>query len=346
MHTDTQSPIDLRLDQLRHWLQVELQLPMDAIAPASADASFRRYFRVNVGDTTWIAMDAPPDREDSAPFVRVAQALAQIGVPVPVIRNADLTRGFLVLSDLGSTHLLSTLQQGAEPKAAYAPAAAALLTMQLRGQDAALHLPRYDEALLRREMSLFPEWFLHRHLAMGPTDTVRAILDRAEAVLVQSALEQPQAFVHRDYHSRNLMVTAAGGVGVIDFQDAVRGPVTYDLVSLYKDCYVAWHEDQVLTWAEEHRLRLLAAGWPVNDAQRFQRWFDYMGLQRHIKVLGIFARLWYRDGKGGYLSDLPLVLRYVLAVTAKYSELAELDQFLREEVVHRFDTAQQGLGLT
>jgi hypothetical protein len=346
MITDTQSLGDPRLVQLRLWLEDDLSLPVDGLAPASADASFRRYFRVHVAGQTLIAMDAPPDREDSAPFVRVAQALAEIGVPVPQIVQSDLARGFLLLSDLGSTHLLATLKAGAEPAAAYAPAAAALLQMQVAGRAAAMELSPYDEPMLRREMGLFPEWFLARHLQTPPDESVRDLLNRVEAMLVESALEQPQVLVHRDYHSRNLMVTGEGGIGVIDFQDAVRGAVTYDLVSLYKDCYVEWPRQQVLVWIESHRQALASAGMPVGDPDRFLRWFDWMGLQRHLKVLGVFARLWYRDGKAGYLADLPLVMKYVLDVTGAYDELAELNRFLRDEVVYRFEQAQRRMGVT
>jgi hypothetical protein len=345
MLTDTQSPSDPRLADLRSWLQDELGLPIQSLVPASADASFRRYFRAHLEGRTLIAMDAPPDREDSAPFVTVARALAAIGVPVPEILEVDLARGFLLLSDLGSTHLLATLKAGADPEASYAPAASALLTMQTAGAAAAGTLPAYDEALLVREMSLFPDWFLDRHLQSPPDANARQMLDRVAKRLVGSAQEQPQVFVHRDYHSRNLMVTNDGGVGVIDFQDAVLGPVTYDLVSLYKDCYVAWPKAQVIDWVEMHRQRLAAAGMAVGDARQFRRWFDWMGLQRHLKVLGIFARLWYRDGKAGYLADLPLVLRYVLEVTAEYPELTELDAFLRDHVLPRFDEAQSRAGV-
>jgi aminoglycoside/choline kinase family phosphotransferase len=290
-------------------------------------------------------MDAPPDREDSAPFVRVARALESVGVPVPAILAMDLDRGFLLLSDLGSTHLLGALRAGAVVDEAYAPAAAALLRMQCAGRVVASELPLYDEALLAREMALFPDWFLQRHLGVSPDAGTNSLLQDVATVLIQSALSQPQVFVHRDYHSRNLMVTQDGGIGVIDFQDAVFGPVTYDLVSLYKDCYIAWPRDDVLRWVEAHRQALCRNGFEVGDAAQFLRWFDFMGLQRHLKVLGIFARLWYRDGKNGYLADLPLVLRYVLEVTAAYPELTAFDEFLRDEVGPRFNSAQQREGV-
>jgi aminoglycoside/choline kinase family phosphotransferase len=294
---------------------------------------------------TLVAMDAPPDREDSAPFVRVGRALAAIGVPVPQILETDLDHGFLLLSDLGSTHLLGMLKAGADPAIAYAPAAAALLTMQVAGADAALELPPYDAALLRREMDLFPAWFLDRHLGVSVDASMGAVLEHAAALLVDSAAQQAQVFVHRDYHSRNLMVPTPDTIGVIDFQDAVRGPVTYDWVSLYKDCYVEWPRSQVSAWVESARLALQTHGLAVGDSSDFLRAFDWMGLQRHLKVLGIFARLWYRDGKPGYLADLPLVLRYVLDVTAAYADLKDLNDLLRTVVVPQFAGAQARVGL-
>ena len=344
MPTDTQSA-DVRLQNLARWLQEDLSLSVRQIEPASADASFRRYFRVQAGGESLIAMDAPPDREDSAPFVRVARALDAMGVPVPAIRAMDLERGFLLLSDLGSTHLLGALRAGVAADAAYGPAADALLRMQCSGRAAAAELPPYDAALLAREMALFPDWFLQRHLRVTPDASTVTLLGTVAAALIESALSQPQVFVHRDFHSRNLMVTRDGGVGVIDFQDAVLGPVTYDLVSLYKDCYIEWPRADVVRWVESHRKALHGSGFDVGDAEQFLRWFDLMGLQRHLKVLGIFARLWYRDGKRGYLADLPLVLRYVLQVTSAYPELATFDRYLIGEVVPRFESAQRREGV-
>jgi aminoglycoside/choline kinase family phosphotransferase len=343
MLTDTDTPADSRLSALTFWLRDGLRLPVSAVVPASADASFRRYFRIQLPSQTLIAMDAPPDREDSAPFVKVCRALKAIDVPVPDLLEADLDQGFLLLSDLGSTHLLGTLREGAEPDRAYAPAAAALLRMQHAGGRAADELPPYDEALLRREMDLFPVWFLERHLGLVLDQTMKAVLERTACLLCDSALQQPQVFVHRDYHSRNLMVPSPDSVGVIDFQDAVRGPVTYDLVSLYKDCYVEWPRPRALEWVESHRQALLELGLAVADREEFQRSFDWMGLQRHLKVLGIFARLWYRDGKPGYLADLPLVLRYVMDVTDRYAALRDLNTLLRDVVMPRFAAAQMAV---
>jgi N-acetylmuramate 1-kinase len=345
MTTDTETPPDRRFALLQEWLSTALRLPVQAVVPASADASFRRYFRVTLPTQTLIAMDAPPDREDSAPFVRVGRALAAIGVPVPRIVEADLAQGFLLLSDLGSSHLLGMLKAGADPQAAYAPAVAALLKMQVDGLAASVDLPAYDAALLQREMDLFPEWFLGRHLGLTVDSSMQTVLARAGALLIASAHEQAQVFVHRDFHSRNLMVLAPGAIGVIDFQDAVRGPVTYDLVSLYKDCYVAWPRTDVVAWVESYRQAVSRQGLAVGQPAEMLRSFDWMGLQRHLKVLGIFARLWYRDGKAGYLADLPLVLQYVLDVTATYGELTELNALLRDVVVPQFVGAQARVGV-
>ncbi len=341
MPPDTARPADARLALLNSWLRDELALSVERIAPASADASFRRYFRVHAGSGTLIAMDAPPGREDLAPFIEVAGALAAIGVNVPRIVEADRARGFLLLTDLGSTHYLAALREGADPDRLYADAAEVMLAMQSRGQGAAARLPHYGTELLGRELAQFPEWFLDRHLGLELDADQRAVLDELGVTLVIAALEQPQVFVHRDYHSRNLMLSARDNPGVIDFQDAVRGAITYDPVSLWKDCYVAWPRERVLGWLGSYRRRAtelgLLAG--VSEAD-FVRWFDFMGVQRHLKVLGVFTRLWYRDGKPGYLGDLSTVLNYVLEAASDYDELAPLERFLRATVVPAFMIAQ------
>ena len=342
MPPDTNAVHDPRLDLLAEWLSRGLGLAEWRIAPASADASFRRYFRVSLPDRTLIAMDAPPEREDVGPFVRVAAALAATGVSVPAVLEVDAERGFLLLSDLGSTHYLAALARGGDPAPLYADAAAALLRIQVHGDATALD--PYGLALLERELALFPEWFLVRHLGLVLGDDERELLAALSATLVAAALEQPQVFVHRDYHSRNLRVLGAGNPGILDFQDAVRGALTYDLVSLYKDCYVSWPRERVLGWVEDYRLRAQAAGLAVPDAREFVRWFDLAGLQRHLKVLGIFARLWYRDGKSAYLADLPRVLEYVVATSLAYPALAPLARLLETAVQPRFDAAQARAG--
>jgi N-acetylmuramate 1-kinase len=341
MSPDTAVRPDPRLALLEHWLEHDLELAGSSVTPASADASFRRYFRVRSGDRTLIAMDAPPGREDLAPFVGVARALRALGVTVPEVVEEDRARGFLLMTDLGSTHYLAALGAGGDVDRLYRDATDALLKIQARGLGAAAQLPPYDGACLDREVQLFPDWFLGRHLDAAPGAAEHALIDRTSTQLAAAALEQPQVFVHRDYHSRNLMVLPAGNPGILDFQDAIRGALSYDLVSLFKDCYIVWPRPRVLGWVRDYRRRALTAGIAVpGDEADFVRWFDLMGLQRHLKVLGIFARLWYRDGKAGYLRDLPTVLQYVLDTTAAYREFAELDRLLRAVVVPKFAAAQ------
>jgi hypothetical protein len=334
------SPQDRRKAALEAWLVPMLGGVPARVAPASVDASFRRYFRVWHDGRTLIAMDAPPDREDLAPFLRVAALLADAGVNVPRIVARDLSQGFLLLTDLGDRQYLGALRAGEDPDPLYADAIQSLVRFQA-GTVATRHvLPPYDENRLRQEMELFPQWFLGRHLGLELTDAERAMLDRSFALLARSALDQPQVLVHRDYHSRNLMV-CADNPGILDFQDAVVGAQSYDLVSLLKDCYIAWPRERVLRWLHHYLEEASAAGvrYP-HGAGSFVEAFDLMGLQRHLKVLGIFARLWYRDGKPAYLADLPLVLGYTLAVTATSAPLATLDRFLRERVVPGFAAAQ------
>ena len=312
------------------------------IAPASADASFRRYFRVTRGTDTYVAMDAPPEKENLEPFVGVARILLGIGLNVPVVLAQQRERGFLLLSDLGQRQYLDELQADGAADGLYADALAALSTMQLAGGAQSRELPPYDHALLMREMELMPEWFLRRHLGLQVSAAERGMLSRLFEVLAQSALQQPATFVHRDYHSRNLLVTADDNPGILDFQDAVSGPVTYDLVSLLKDCYVAWPAARVRAWALGHRERLLAGGFPLGLPEReFIRWFDLAGLQRHIKVLGTFARLYYRDGKAQYLKDLPRVLRYTQEAAGQYAEIAEFAEFIAARIEPEFPAAQE-----
>jgi aminoglycoside/choline kinase family phosphotransferase len=335
----TRRPQDLRLVLLARWLHEELGMRGATIEPASEDASFRRYFRVRHGENCFVAMDAPPERESLQPFLRVAALLAGVGLNVPQVHEVDEARGFLLLSDLGSRHYLAELAAGADPEPLYADAAQALLILQTAAPVA--ELAPYDATRLRQEMGLFPEWFLGAHLGLPPAVERDALLERLGTVLVSVAHEQPQVFVHRDYHSRNLMLCPARNPGILDFQDAVRGALCYDLASLYKDCYIRWPRPRVLAWLESYRRQAEALGLPLPGQGEFRRWFDLIGLQRHLKVLGIFARLWYRDGKSGYLGDLPRVLDYVLEVSALYAETAELEAMLRGPVLSAFALAQQ-----
>ncbi len=341
MVSDTEAAMDVRREALQSWLNRDLGLSCTRVAPASADASFRRYFRVHEGARSLIVMDAPPDRENLTPFIVAAQALREMGVMVPVVLEADHERGFLLLTDLGSTHYLAALADRSKGPELYRAATDSLIKIQVRGQEAATRLSSYDAAELDRELQLLPEWFVTRHLQAELVAADRALISRHSALLSQAALEQPQVYVHRDYQSRNLMMATTDGPGILDFQDAIRGALTYDLVSLFKDCYIEWPRAQVVEWVMDYRRRLERAGLSISvDQADFIRWFDWMGLQRHLKVLGIFARLWYRDGKVSYLKDLPLVLRYVLDTTAAYGELAELHAWLSQLANDRFAKAQ------
>jgi aminoglycoside/choline kinase family phosphotransferase len=333
---------DSRLAELRRWVFEDLGFAGSEIAPASADASFRRYFRVTRGADSYIVMDAPPDKEDSAPFVKVARMLAGLDLNVPIILARDMARGFLMLSDLGSRQYLDELPARGAADRLYADALAALRTMQTADAAISRDLPKYDRALLMREMELLPEWFLQRHLGMSISAQERSLLDASFDSLVQAAAAQPAAFVHRDYHSRNLLVTERDNPGILDFQDAVWGPVTYDLASLLKDCYIAWPPAQVRAWVLEYREKLLEDGFALNaNPAEFLRWFDLIGLQRHIKVLGIFARLYYRDGKPQYLKDLPRVLNYARDTAANYPETAAFGDFLAKRIDPLFADAQR-----
>lgn len=306
-----------------------------ALAPASADASFRSYWRATLADgSTRIVMDAPPDREDIQPWLDVGARLRGAGLHVPEVFAADRAQGFVLMEDLGSRAYLDALDSASADRL-YADALNALLRMQA-GVDPA-GLPPFDEAFVRMELELMPEWFLQRHLGLEISPAQRATIDAASDTLVAAVREQPQGFMHRDYHSRNLMLVAAGerdggpsNPGIIDFQGAVAGPITYDLASLLRDCYVAWDAPRVEGWLEGHRRRLAQERLldARVDAATFRRWFDLTGLQRHLKVLGLFCRLCYRDGKPQYLGDLPLVWRYVISVARAYQELAPLADLL------------------
>jgi hypothetical protein len=318
-----------RLAELQYWLADELGFGDFTMVPASSDASFRRYFRVTNGKTSQIVMDAPPDKEDCGPFISIASTLADLGLNVPLILEADLRRGFLLMSDLGSVHYLQALnEQNVEHL--YGDALRALQLLQTAPVEDA-GIPDYDRDLLLREMALFRDWYLARHLQLAMSEALGEVLEQSFAFLAEEALGQPRAWVHRDYHSRNLMVTEMSNPGILDFQDAVIGPVTYDLVSLLRDCYVRWPQERLMGWVRDYLAISQAKGMLAGvDPQQFQRWFDLMGVQRHLKAIGIFARLNYRDGKPGYLPDIPRTLGYVLEVSAHYSELNPLRRLLEE----------------
>ena len=315
---------------LQNWLARHFSLSPEQISltPASADASFRRYFRLWLADgSTRIVMDAPPEHEDCRPFLHVAALFGNAGVHVPEVYAENLEQGFLLLSDLGNTTYLQVLDADSAPRL-YRDANQALINIQLASRPGIL--PDYDRALLERELNLFPDWYIARHLGVTLDAQQEAALRSVFVQILDSNLAQPPVFVHRDYHSRNLMLIENGqNPGVIDFQDAVYGPLTYDLVSLYRDAYIAWEEAQELDFVIRYWEAARAAGLPVrSDFDDFYRDYEWMGAQRQIKVLGIFARLYHRDGKDGYLKDMPRVMAYLRRTCERYPELKPLRQLL------------------
>jgi aminoglycoside/choline kinase family phosphotransferase len=321
---------DARLVSLRAWLRSlapSYGLIESSLRPASVDASSRRYFRVDAGEGSLIAMDAPPATEDSRPFVQVAELMRVAGVHVPDILVTDLGQGFLLLSDLGAETYLASLSDSNADQL-FGDAVDALIRWQLSTADGVL--PPYDEALLRRELNLFPDWFIARHLQQPLTAAQNAALAQMFSRIVTVNLAQPRVFVHRDYMPRNLMVSKPNP-GVLDFQDAVTGPISYDVVSLFRDAFISWDNARVLEWVRLYFDRAQAIGLPVGtDFDTFWRDFEWMGLQRHLKVLGIFARIRYRDGKPHYLTDAPRFIGYVRSVVERYNELAPLARLFDE----------------
>jgi hypothetical protein len=317
-----------RLVQIHDWLTGIYPDSEFTLAPASADASFRRYFRATFDDReTLIVMDAPPEHEDCKPFIRIAQLFGTAGANVPQVLAQDLDRGFLLLTDLGATTYLTALNMDNADRL-YRDAVSALVTIQRASQPGVL--PEYDEALLTRELQLFPDWYIAKHLGVEIKPAQQAVLTQTFALLNRNILAQAQVYVHRDYHSRNLML-CENNPGILDFQDAVYGAITYDLVSLLKDAYISWEEEQLLDWAIRYWEQARKAGLPVpQDFGEFYRDFEWMGAQRHIKVLGIFARLYHRDGKDGYLKDMPLVMAYLRKVCERYIELKPMLNLLDE----------------
>lgn len=316
---------DSRFTQLTAWLRSQFNSADFSIEPASADASFRRYFRVRRQDDSLIAMDAPPDKEDSHPFVRIAGYLSAMHINAPRVLAENFTDGFFLLSDLGHSHYLAVLNPH-NARQLYADAMQVLLQMQQGGGVYLSALPPYDQRLLLNEMNLFRDWYLGTHLGITLSAAQHAVLDSTYAFLAEQALAQPRVFVHRDYHSRNLMYVQQAGrnPGVLDFQDAVAGPLTYDLVSLLRDCYIDWPRAQVMQWVADYHHKLHNAGvFGEIDLAQFNRWFDLMGMQRQLKATGIFARLNHRDGKPGYLNDIPRTLGYLLQVAPVYPELQD-----------------------
>ncbi len=317
-----------RLQQLETWLNQHFPNTTYTLAPASADASFRRYFRVTLPNgATRIVMDAPPQHEDCKPFLHVGKLFEQAGSHVPHVYAQDLEQGFLLLSDLGDTTYLQALTPD-NAATLYGAATDALLKIQLASR--AGELPPYDEALLRRELQLFPDWYINKHLGVTLSDKQQLKLEEVFQRILANNLAQPCVYVHRDFHSRNLMLSTPNP-GVLDFQDAVYGPITYDLASLFKDAYIQWEEPEVMDWLIRYWEKARKAALPVRaDFGEFYRDYEMMGVQRHIKVLGIFARLYHRDGKDGYLKDMPLVMDYLHRAAARYIDLKPLLNILDE----------------
>ena len=327
-----------RSQHMQRWL-TRLGYRDYRLTRASEDASFRSYLRLETDAGSFIVMDAPPDKEPCDSFIKVARKLRAAGLNAPEIIDSDLEHGFLLLTDFGSRDYLSELDADSAPDL-YGDALAALHTMQARvGSD---DLPAYDEALLRREMALFHDWFLQRLLALELSPAQQDSWQRINRDLVDNALAQPRVFVHRDYHSRNLMRLENGNPGILDFQDAVRGPLTYDLVSLLRDCYIAWPLAQVEEMALDFHRRARESGRIDVDAERFMRWFDRMGIQRHLKAVGIFSRLKIRDGKSRYLEDIPRIFTYLREVCGRDRSLAPLLELIEALDLNRRIEALQG----
>lgn len=318
-----QHKCDLRLQQIKQWIDSDLQLTSVNIEVASADASFRRYFRLQLqgGESvSYIVMDAPPDKEDCRPFVKIAKLLESVGVYAPHIYDFNQAQGFMRLSDLGSTAYLDALNNNSVD-VLYGDAIQAIVKMQKIKAE----LPAYNDTLLHTEMNLFKDWYLLKHMQTHLDESQQDVLYRTFNLLAENALQQPCVFVHRDYHSRNLMQTSENNPGVIDFQDAVNGPASYDLVSLIKDCYISWPRHKQLQWID----RYLQLSTLDIDKKRFIKQVDLMGMQRHLKATGIFARLNYRDNKPGYMKDIPRTLAYVFDVCERYTDLFEFSVLLK-----------------
>jgi N-acetylmuramate 1-kinase len=320
---------DQRFLALCNWLQNDLSIHFEQLTPASTDASFRRYFRLKQAHSSYIAMDAPPDKENSAAFVRVAGLMQEAGIHVPHIHQKNLEQGFLLLEDLGNDNLLSQLN-AESADGFYRNALDLIIQLQTRINTAHCTLPIYDEAFLERELNIFQDWFLDKLVGIVMPSTIKLDLHQ---LLIDSALQQPQCCVHRDFHSRNLMVQSDNSLAVIDFQDAVIGPLCYDAVSLLRDCYINWPAEQLEQWQQYYYQQLLASHLLDTDFAQFLRWFDLMGLQRHLKAIGIFSRLHLRDNKPGYLADIPRTLAYVNSIASRYTELQEFNAFLQHQVI-------------
>jgi|TARA_Y100000310_G_C20682365_1_gene816726 hypothetical protein len=328
-----------RREHLQNWVRQRLaekgmqEYDDAALLQVSGDASFRHYYRARAGSSSYIAVDAPPQQEDSRPFVSMARLLLRHGLNAPVVYDVDYDLGFMLLSDLGDDLYSAALVDEAEADRLYGQAFQSLLRIQ-QIDPAAATVPSYDRAALLGEMALFPEWFVTQQLGLDLTESERILLEGIFELLITNSLSQPQVLVHRDYHSRNLLITPTNSPGMVDFQDAVIGAVTYDLVSLLRDCYISWEPDKVTEWALQYAEMALEAGILKDlSEQEFIGWFDLMGVQRHLKVAGIFSRLHLRDGKPIYLKDIPLVMRYITQVCSKYAALSEFLDWIKRRIL-------------
>ena len=333
--------MDQRQSALRAWAAAALGLQESDVTweVVTADASNRRYFRMCYGERSHVCADSPPDTENNDAFLAVRSLLSAAGLPVPALLGVDLERGFLLLQDFGDRHLQQALDRD-DPPADYLGALDLLLDIQ-SVDGAAAGLPQYDRELLSEEYSRFYQWFCRTFLEMPEQSEDLELVQGLGELLVDSALSQPRVLVYRDYHCRNLMQRPDGSLGLIDFQDAVIGPLCYDLASLLRDCYIRWDPAQVVDWALGYREQLLARQRPAGDSEeQFLRWFDWIGLHRHLKVLGNFTRLALRDDKPGYLKDLPMVLRYIREVLVRYPEFSRFNEWFDARVVPRFPTVQ------
>lgn len=321
-----------RYAALSNWLSNELNLTINNLEYASDDASFRCYYRVTHSGGQHIVMDAPPDKENTEPFLRVAGLLQQAAIHVPEIYQKNLSEGFLLLEDFGNDSFLDKLTPDTVDRL-YQSAFDSLFRLQTQLPASQISLPYYDHALLHRELTIFYQWFLQQWLKI---EIPAAIQKTLNSLLIESALSQPQVCVHRDFHSRNLMVLEQNSPGVIDFQDAVIGPITYDLVSLLRDCYIKWPQAQVENWMRGYFQRLQHAKIINTDLDTYRRWFDFMGMQRHLKAIGIFSRLNLRDQKPAYLQDIPRTLDYIDSVCQNYPELGPFHHYLQTIILPKF----------
>jgi len=323
---------DIRKQTVLDWLKHDLQMKITDFTAASSDASFRRYFRVQLEHSVYIVMDAPPEKESVSNFIAVAELFADSGIHVPRIFQQQPDQGLLLLEDFGD-HCYLDILVAKNAGQLYQDALESLFTLQTRVDINTCNLPCYDHALLHRELGIFTEWFLHELCGMPLTKETHQMLQHTWSQLIASALQQPQVCVHRDYHSRNLMWVAERNPGIIDFQDAVIGPVSYDLISLIKDCYITWPEIRIEQWREMYYQRLFATGIIQCSSGTFKRWCDLMAMQRHLKAIGIFARLKLRDGKSEYLNAIPRTLNYIIDTCKRYPEMNDFLAFIQKHII-------------